>query len=1257
MKYLVFQVAILFFLIPSWVVGQKSVERTIEWQNPVVAEITSVSYSLLSFKGADYSDDGTKLPLFAESIALDQNASEVTASFSKTQFETLSTSESKGVVLPNDLPAEIKISTTVQVQRKQPYLNYSFVPLRKNPQTGAIEKLVSFELNYQVSRNKKAPAVIHQYAQNSVLKSGKWVKIKIQDDGIYRLTAGELKNMGFDNPMQVKMFGNNESMLPLRNAEESYDDLSEMAILRTAESIVFYAKGPTRWYYSTAYSMFRQLLHTYSDFSYYFLTDEVGSGKSPAQLNSISGTAMHTVTSFDDYLFHEKEDTNLIKSGRTWYGEEFGILDEIDFSFSFPNIETSSPVKLFASAIARATVASSYYIYENGNQVSSIENITKIYINPDYSYAFGASSYNEFFAGSANITLKVRYEKPYSSAKGWLDYLTLNARRKLKLEGGMMPFRDMASSGAGQSAKFVLSGAGTGASIWDVSDLLNVKNIAASASGEDLSFTVATDDLHEFIAFDGTQYLSILGSEEVPNQDIHGSGQPDMIIVTPEIFLPYAEELAEIHRETDNMEVLVVLNQAIYNEFSSGMPDVSGIRNMARMFYENANTADELPGYMLFFGDGSYDNKSNKTGNSNYILTYQTPNALHPISSFVTDDFFGFLDPTESPDTGTVDIALGRLPVSSISQAQMALGKIRSYTSPETFGDWRNILCFIGDDSDNENTVQHMAEAEEVCVDLASKYPNLNYDKIYLDAYPQVYTASGERYPDAKLAIKNRVENGALIVSYTGHGNELGLTHEQVIVVSDILNWGNYEKLPLFMTSTCEFSRFDDYGRTSGGELIFLNPKGGGIGLVTTTRPVYPSTMDNNFYKNVFEKNSQGEYYRMGDLLMRAKNQSASQSNPNKKKFILLGDPALRLAYPKYKVITTSINGVSVQNATDTLKALSRVTISGYISGGDSTILESFNGIVSPKVYDKAKVLQTLGNEGNQPLSYTSQKNILYRGKASVTNGHFSFSFVVPKDISYDFGYGKLSYYASNETEDASGASFDVFIGGSSNLSSIDTEGPQLSVFMNDESFISGGITSETPRLLAFVNDSSGINTVGNGIGHDIVAVLDGDLGNSYILNDNYESDLDSYQSGRIEYTFTALKEGEHTVRLKVWDVSNNSASDSIDFIVAESAAIAIRHLFNYPNPFTQNTAFYFEHNQASTDLDVLIQIYTVSGKLVKTIDASLFSDGFRLGPIDWDGLDDFGNKIGRGVYIYKAKLRNQEGQSIEKLEKLVILK
>ncbi|MCK5170353.1 MAG: type IX secretion system sortase PorU, partial [Bacteroidales bacterium] len=405
----------------------------------------------------------------------------------------------------------------------------------------------------------------------------------------------------------------------------------------------------------------------------------------------------------------------------------------------------------------------------------------------------------------------------------------------------------------------------------------------------------------------------------------------------------------------------------------------------------------------------------------------------------------------------------------------------------------------------------------------------------------------------------------------------------------------------------------------------------------------------------VFEKDYKGNTRSLGDIMRLSKNASGTENN--KRNFTLLGDPALKMPLPEYNIITDSINHNSVNNYTDTLKALTKVTFHGHIENNSGTLTSSYNGIVYPLVLDKKRTITTLGNDGSDPMEFQTQDNILYKGKASVINGKFKFSFVVPKDISYHFDNGKISYYSLSTNNDAKGYFDNFIIGGSNDNAETDNLGPDVQLYMNDENFVSGGVTDENPRLFAVLTDSSGINTVGNGIGHDITITFDNNSNNLIVLNNYYESDIDDYQKGKIEYLFSELENGDHNLKLKVWDVYNNSSEENLDFIVAESENLTIKNLFNYPNPFTDQTSFYFDHNRPNEDLEILIQIFTVSGKLVKTINTIINSNAFRSEPINWDGLDDFGDIIGRGVYIYQIKVRTIDGETVKKIEKLVILK
>jgi hypothetical protein len=504
------------------------------------------------------------------------------------------------------------------------------------------------------------------------------------------------------------------------------------------------------------------------------------------------------------------------------------------------------------------------------------------------------------------------------------------------------------------------------------------------------------------------------------------------------------------------------------------------------------------------------------------------------------------------------------------------------------------------------------------------------------------------------------MERGALVINYTGHGGETGWTAERILDNAMITSWKNKRKLPLFITATCEFSRYDDPGRTSAGELVLINSEAGGVALMTTTRLVYASqngVLNSVMISNLFNPIN-GQQPTLGDVYVRVKNDASVMAGGiNPRNFTLLGDPAIMLAVPRYDVVTTSINGnIPVADA-DTLSALMKVTITGEVQSNGQT-LSNFNGIVYPTVYDKEENVSTLANDPSSPIiNFSLRKNIIYRGKASVTAGSFSYTFIVPRDIAYNIGRGRLSYYAHNGSEDAAGNYDSLMVGGSSSSAINDVTGPEIKLYLNDERFVFGGTTNESPKIVALVSDSNGVNTVGNGIGHDITATIDNDPNKIYVLNDYYESELDDYQKGKIVFPLQSLPEGRHTLKLKLWDIYNNSSEAYTEFIVAASASLALSRVLNYPNPFTSRTSFMFEHNRPCSNLDVQIQVYTVSGRLIKTINRTIACEGYRSDDIDWDGRDDFGDPLGRGVYVYRLKIKDNEGLTAEKFEKLVILK
>ncbi len=611
------------------------------------------------------------------------------------------------------------------------------------------------------------------------------------------------------------------------------------------------------------------------------------------------------------------------------------------------------------------------------------------------------------------------------------------------------------------------------------------------------------------------------------------------------------------------------------------------------------------------------------------------------------------------------DIGVGRLPVSDTAQAGVMITKIRKYLDPVYMGDWKNLVCLSADDEDGNS---HMQDAEGLAAILRDSVPFINVDKIYLDAFRQVTSANGQSYPDVNKAINNRINSGCLIFNYIGHGNENGLAHERVVKTEDINSWRNNGKLPLFITATCEFSRFDDMdinimsgamtGRTSAGEMVLLNKEGGGIALMSTTRLVYSApnyTLNRNIFECAFERDESGNTQALGDIIRIAKNRSGN--GPNKRNFTLLGDPALKLAFPWHgNVITDSINSVPVSASTDTLKALTIVTLAGHIEDNSGTVLNNFSGIVTPTVYDKASKIKTLANDGGEIMEFEVRKNILFSGKTMAKNGRFRFTFIVPRDIDYSYGNARISYYANNEKDNVDMTGFsNVIAGGFSDSGSTDNKGPEIRLFMNDTLFRSGGITGNNPRLIAIIEDKSGINTAGSSIGHDITGYLDQNREGSFILNGYFENDFDSYTRGRISFDLMSMSNGSHSVTVRAWDNYNNSSEETLLFLVGSDDKFILTNLINYPNPFLNETTIRAEHNRPDDEFDILINIFSFDGRIIRTIKTRVPASGFVLPPVIWDGTTEGGRRAGRGIYPYTLTVTTRSGEKARASGRMII--
>ncbi len=1184
----------------------------------------------------------------------------------------------------NDLEIKLPKATPVQVKvsyiSHKPFMVFSGIPFIR--EEGQLKRIKSIK----VIASKEIIALQKDFAAESVLQpgSGEWFKIALQNDGIYKIDYDFLLSMGIDmtnlDPRDVHIFGNGDGKLPELNSIPRTDDLAQNSvkyfgatdnIFNQNDFILFYGWGPNRWR-PNGNLEFNQVKSIYTDYSYYFIN--INSERPSLEIQtapSIEGSPSETISTYDYRDCYENDLISLIGGGQRWYGELFDIDLEQTFNFSIPNI-ANSPVFFKTSIATNATSGL------GTQQTYSVNGLTlSASVLPHTSIDFVRSSqiFSLSNSTSGSIPLKITIQRNSPSVMTYLDRIQLNTKRKLVFYGSQLGFRNLTGNQEGIGTFELLNFPSTGF-IWSLADRHHPKIISGMASGTTYEF-IDSLSYREYVASNGGTFLSAEYVGSVDHQNLHALSQADYLIVTHPNFITQADRLADLHRN-QGLSVHVVTTNQIYNEFSSGAPDAVAIRSFAKMFYDRAQANPETaPKYLLLFGDGTYDPKNRVPDNNNFVLTYQVSGSENHISALVTDDFYGMLDDDEAiTGADLLDIGIGRILASTVTQAEQQVDKIEHYmkngsdlfanagasccledNSLNTFGDWRQKYVQVADDEESGYFINN--DTEPQYLHTKANHNQMNCDKLYLDAYPQQTSAGGQRYPEVVSAISDRIQRGALVFNYVGHGGEVGLAEERIVTIPQINSWNNINALTLFVSATCEFTKYDDPARVSAGEWVSLNPNGGAIALMTTTRSVYfgvNTTTGNKFFENVFDRNPDGTPLAFGDIVMRTKNETGSSDN--KRSFTLIGDPALKIALPSLNVITDSINGISPEVAVDTIRALSKVVMKGHIEDHFGNTMTGLNGILTPSIFDKIKLQTTLGQDLYSPeIEYELQRNVIYKGKVSVTNGVFEFSFVVPKDISLNYGNGKISYYGYSEQVDAGGYDTSVVIGGIDPNGISDAVGPEVTLFMNDENFVSGGQTDFEPILLARIFDENGVNTVGNGIGHDITAILDGNSSEPFILNDFYVADLDSYQSGEIRFQFDGLSPGPHSLEFKVWDVNNNSTKRNIEFVVVDNENLVLQNVLNYPNPFSTSTEFMFEHSFACNELEVQIQIFTVSGRLVQTLNDIIPTQGFRVSQIFWDGKDNYGDQLAKGVYIYRVKVKDTSGQTAEKTEKLVILK
>lgn len=1105
-------------------------------------------------------------------------------------------------------------------------------------------------------------AAADDYAKSSIMSTGLWYKIQVDHTGIYQLSDKELQSMGFNDPSQVSIVGYGGAPLSEDFSQRYIDDLPLTAQKYKDGRILFFAQGPIEWQYKVFERKFRHTNNPYSNYGYYFVTDAIGP-TTMQETKEITGASMR-INTFNDYWLHEIDKVSPNKSGREFFGESFISKQNQDFKFDRPGLTNERATVTLRFISKTLTSAGTVSLSINGSMLIN-GTISKSDNLGDNSYQVALpllkSGYWEGDKPENNIFTLSYGQTGHTNV--YLDYIMVNDTRQLKIYDKATFFRSIES--ISNASQFTIADANENTEIWDITAHQTPISLPTKLVGSNLSFSIPAGDLREFVAIQTDQtFESPTKVGTIANQNLHALPQVDMIIVAPPAFESEAQRLAEAHTTLDDLSVKVVTPQQIYNEFSSGTPDATAIRRFMKMFYDRKTSSSDAPKYLLLFGDGTYDPRQVSTvwkniDLSNFVITYQSQESLG-VYSFVSDDYFGFLDDDEGSDLAKaqLDLGIGRLPVRTTEEATNAVNKILTYRNNKQLGKWKNELCFIADDGstiDNYNTM-HADQANQIADYVNENYPEFINEKLFFDAYKKDKSTGNGTYPDIETAIQKKLEEGSLLINYTGHGNTEYLSDEQVIKQSDIKQ-ATYTRLPLWVTASCDFTRFDDTN-TTAGEDVFLNKTSGGIALYTTSRVVYSEPnfrINKQLIENLFSKNN-GIRLTLGDVMKITKQKLGDDAN--KLNFVLIGDPALKLAYPEYKIKLKTINGEMLSDSPVHFKALEKITITGTILNPNGEIASDFEGELSTTIFDSKKTVQTLNNNGTSGIySYEDYPNVLYIGNAKVTQGSFSFTFTVPKDISYSDASGKISLYASDATHknEAQGAYLNFIVGGSENITE-DSDSPEIvKLYLDDTNFIDGNEVSESPFFFVQLADNYGINISGGSIGHDIILTLDNNPTQSYNLNNYYQTLPESAGQGTIKFTIPTLDLGTHTAELKVWNVLNNSTTKEFTFVVSKRKKKNELTL-TATSPAKEKARFALQHNTTWTKAMIRIDVFDMTGQLQWQQTEEASSEAGETYEIEWNLQNNRGGRIREGIYIYRAIVQENGKNETKKSNKMIIL-
>ena len=1152
----------------------------------------------------------------------------------------------------DEIPEWPVVSVSIGESRGEATLNAGFMPLiKRDGRIYAINSYKSiFKVNYS-GRRAQTTDPGSAYTRKSRLSEGTWVKIRVPESGIYKLTDKALKSMGFNDPSKVRLFGYGGAVLPETNIRNLIDDLPEQVLWRAEGYFLFYAQGPVSW--KRIGKRFLHEVNTYSDWGYYFLTDNTGGERAEVGMIQADSIPGRLIDSYPDFEVYDPDEFSWYRSGRRMFESyDYANGNGRSYNFNLPGIIPDS-VEVTVAFSASAANATTLNVNVNGSEtgVMGISSVGSSDV---------ANVSEKSFVSRGQFKENTQVRLTYNSLPGisaHLDYIHLGFMRRLSLYGSSTVFRTGTDE---DSLSFSISGTNADATVLRMGadgtvDL--VPSIYRNGATVTLGAAFNADDMMVVFnpkgSFPEPQVMGKIG-----NQNLHGLDSVDMVIVVPASgkLTAQAERLAAAHRTLDSLDVAVVSADMVYNEFSSGTPDATALRRFMKMLYDRGG-ADASPRYLLLMGCGAWDNRMHVSdwaaqNPDDYLLCYESYNSLSHTDSYVMEDYYGLLDDSEGVNLlfEKVDLGVGRLPVFTASEASKQVDKIIDYMYGKYAGEWCNRILVLGDDGDN-NT--HMADADNVATLYSDLYPATDVRKIYWDAYKMEVTASYNGYPSVRKQLLDNLDKGALIINYSGHGSTEVLSHELVMNKADMRELKS-PRLPFWITASCDIAPFDSPLESMGMNLI-ENTVGGAIGMLSTTRTVYASLnkcINRSFSRYVLAADETGRQNTLGDALRLAKNElvtagmGETDMTANKIHYVLLGDPAVRLALPELTAVIDSFAGAPA-SATGAAQAGAVVTVCGHIERNGVRV-DDFNGELSATVYDNERLITCYNNlkTADEPFKFMYRDRILHSGTDAVSNGRFSFTFPVPLDINYSGENGRITLYAhSSEGNISANGMYENFtVGGTTAGIVVDSIGPDIRLYLNTPSFQYGASVNATPMLVVELSDSSGLNTSGNGLGHDILLIIDNNPNWTWVLNSNFTQAPGDYTSGTVTFSIPELPEGKHEIMLRAWDLMNNSSTVYLGFKVVND----LKPQFTIDvtdSPARESTTFVITHDRPGQDAKVTVQVFSSDGTAQWT-GSTVDSSASGVAVIRWNLHGSSGHRMQPGLYFVKATVGSGAGSS-----------